>query len=801
MSSHIPLGRAALRRHAGRAVAAALVAGSATVLSATAAHAATTEIVVDSTDLADLQAAVTQANDPAFNPGNDILIKFADNLSGEIDLTGNRMIDTSIQGGGPGLDYLDIGGSWLHVDADRAVTIDFGGDISLVQGNDLEYGGIAISSDNVTIANFANIRTGGAAIVVAGKNATIRNGALADEDTSWSETGVGLTDGAEGTVIDNVDFISQAGFGVYVDNCATAVNTTIKDSSFAKTQLYGDIFLDEFGCSAADRTEVKGLTITDTTFSSTGVWGNINAEALYSLSDVTIERATFDGAGEQPLNMGPNGLTDNVTVKNSTFAGTGWAWTDSAGSTHTDLTLTGNTFENTVEHVLDFVNATYAGARVTDNTFKNSVGAGKTDIYLGPNSLEHADNLIADNTFLQEQAAEHHRWAIWARLDGAAGSDSGWQFNYNAIDGYGVGAASNVDATEAPISVGSSTQRKFRAIGNTFGQATQGTTVAAESEAGYAWFLANWGSANARIQTWRPDNASFAGGKVSFDIAPVNPAEGGNNQPTPPLTLHVYWTADDNAEEYLGTIEDVTAAGRVSIPTTHTNGFVRVQTEGGASGYVSQYSGRAKIANATDTDGDGLSDEREAELGTDPANPDTDGDGLSDGVEVAGNVGSCKAGTNPLKADTDGDSLSDGAEVKGWVLSQKVRTSKNRKGKGAAIGRVSTNPCVADTDGDGLRDAAELKGYVLKTKVFIKKNGKMVKVFRIGKVVTNPVKADTDNDGLSDSAELKGSQTKRFGKRKSNPVDYDTDRGGASDGHEISKGADPTRTWSGPNRP
>lgn len=800
MSSHLPLWRAALGRHASRAVAAALVAGSATVLSATAAHAATTEIVVDSLDLADLQAAVAQANDPTFNPGNDILIKFADNLSGEIDLTGPRMIDTSIQGGGPGLDFLDIGGSWLHVDADRPVTIDFGGDVSLMQGNDLEYGGIAISSDNVTISNFTNIRTGGGAIVIAGKNATIRNGTIEDDATSFSETGVGLTDGAAGTVIDNVDVSGQAGFGVYVDNCSTVTNTTIKNSSFAKTELYGDIFLDEFGCSTADRTVVDGLTVTDTTFSSTGIWGNINAEALYELSNVTIDRATFNGAGEQPLAMGVNGITNNVTVKNSTFNGTGWVWTDYAGSTHTNLTLTKNTFENTVQHVLDFVDATYEGTRVTENTFKNSVGAALTDVYLGPNSLEHSDNLIEHNTFLQESGAEHHRWAIWANLQGAAGTDSGWQFNYNDIDGYGVGGVgSNPDATEAPISVGSANPRKFRVIGNTFGQATQGTTVAAESEAGYAWFLANWGAANARIQTWRPADAAFAGGKVSFDVAPVTPGEGGNSQPTAPVTLHVYWTADDNAEEYLGKIENVTAPGRVSIATTHTDGFIRVQTEGGASGYVSQYSGRAEIANATDTDGDGLSDVEEARLGTNPNKADTDGDGLSDGVEVKGNVGSCKAGTNPLKADTDGDSLSDGAEVKGWNLTQKVRTNKNRKGK--AIGHVSTNPCVADTDGDGLRDAAELKGYKLKTKVYIKKNGKIVKVIKIGKFVTNPVKADTDGDGLSDSTELKGSKTKRYGTRKSNPVDYDTDRGGASDGHEISKGADPTRTWSGPNRP
>ena len=39
--------------------------------------------------------------------------------------------------------------------------------------------------------------------------------------------------------------------------------------------------------------------------------------------------------------------------------------------------------------------------------------------------------------------------------------------------------------------------------------------------------------------------------------------------------------------------------------------------------------------SSVDTDGDGLSDWYEAELGTNPYNPDTDGDGLSDSWEVA----------------------------------------------------------------------------------------------------------------------------------------------------------------------
>ncbi len=57
-----------------------------------------------------------------------------------------------------------------------------------------------------------------------------------------------------------------------------------------------------------------------------------------------------------------------------------------------------------------------------------------------------------------------------------------------------------------------------------------------------------------------------------------------------------------------------------------------------------------------DTDGDGLTDDEEANLGTDPVNADTDGDGVQDGGEI-------NAGTDPLLADTDGDGFTDGEEL------------------------------------------------------------------------------------------------------------------------------------------
>ena len=59
-----------------------------------------------------------------------------------------------------------------------------------------------------------------------------------------------------------------------------------------------------------------------------------------------------------------------------------------------------------------------------------------------------------------------------------------------------------------------------------------------------------------------------------------------------------------------------------------------------------------------DEDGDGLTNEQEAAIGTDPFNPDSDNDGLFDKEEVA------VYKTDPLNEDTDGDGFLDGSEVK-----------------------------------------------------------------------------------------------------------------------------------------
>ena len=86
------------------------------------------------------------------------------------------------------------------------------------------------------------------------------------------------------------------------------------------------------------------------------------------------------------------------------------------------------------------------------------------------------------------------------------------------------------------------------------------------------------------------------------------------------------------------------------------------------------------IDGPRDSDGDGLLDTEEGEIGTDPYNPDTDQDRLQDGEEVKEYM------TDPLNPDTDYDFLSDGAEVHDY----------------------STDPKKADTDDGGVADGHEV---------------------------------------------------------------------------------------------
>ncbi|MBK9054167.1 MAG: protein kinase [Chloroflexi bacterium] len=132
-------------------------------------------------------------------------------------------------------------------------------------------------------------------------------------------------------------------------------------------------------------------------------------------------------------------------------------------------------------------------------------------------------------------------------------------------------------------------------------------------------------------------------------------------------------------------LNSINTANRNATATAEALVFVETQ-RGTVDAQSLQATGEAATATAAaaalagDDDGDGLSNNQELTLGTDPNKADTDGDGLSDGQEVN------QHGTDPKKLDSDGDTLSDGDEVNVH----------------------KTSPTEADTDGDGVRDGVEV---------------------------------------------------------------------------------------------
>lgn len=212
-----------------------------------------------------------------------------------------------------------------------------------------------------------------------------------------------------------------------------------------------------------------------------------------------------------------------------------------------------------------------------------------------------------------------------------------------------------------------------------------------------------------------------------------------------------------------------------------------------------------------DSDGDGLTNDEERALGTDPYDPDTDKDGLTDGAEVR------KHKTDPLKADTDGDGLTDGDEVNRHETDPlKADTDGDGLTDGAEVNTHKTNPTRADTDGDGLADGAEVNTHRTDpnnedTDGDGLKDGEEVTTHK-----TNPSNPDTDNDGLKDGEEVlqystnptlrdtdgdgltDGDEVRKY---NTNPKDPDTDKGSMKDGDEVAKGKDPLNPADDVDRP
>jgi hypothetical protein len=203
-----------------------------------------------------------------------------------------------------------------------------------------------------------------------------------------------------------------------------------------------------------------------------------------------------------------------------------------------------------------------------------------------------------------------------------------------------------------------------------------------------------------------------------------------------------------------------------------------------------------------DPDGDGLSNNKEIELGANPATSTTDSDALPDGVEYTlKQSGANYSLTNP---DSDGDGVTDGAEdidrdslsnaeeVEAGTDLQAYDTDNDSLGDGAELIVFSTSPTKSDTDGDGLPDSVEINSTALdptdatthgsSNDATGDLDGDGLDNARELELGTRLNSTDTDGDGVSDATEVA---------TNSNPLESDTDNDRLDDATERRLGTDP----------
>ena len=223
-----------------------------------------------------------------------------------------------------------------------------------------------------------------------------------------------------------------------------------------------------------------------------------------------------------------------------------------------------------------------------------------------------------------------------------------------------------------------------------------------------------------------------------------------------------------------------------------------------------------------DPDGDGLTNEEEADLGTDPLDPDTDDDGIDDGTEVDG-----ENQTDPLDPDTDDDRLcdgpnpvideciggedtnADGVHDEGETDPNDRDTDNGSIDDGTEVIDQGTDPLDpsddlgpgVDPDGDGISTDDEIEIGTDPRDPDSDEDGLLDGTEVFGDNPTDPLDPDTDDDGLCDGSgtvaptctsgedlDLDG----QWDANESNPNDADTDDDCLIDGLEILLGADPT---------
>jgi len=179
----------------------------------------------------------------------------------------------------------------------------------------------------------------------------------------------------------------------------------------------------------------------------------------------------------------------------------------------------------------------------------------------------------------------------------------------------------------------------------------------------FAWVLAGvflGGTDNQKPVAHRSEIAQADGAGGSDPAAP--------EVDNPNVNSYAAYRSKDPFRQVIA-VAATTPEGTASPPAEQTTGT------GGADG------GGRGDGRGADTDGDGLSDRKEATMNLDPNNPDTDGDGIPDGLD-----------------DADGDGVPDGASGGTAAGGGNNRSGGGGGGRGAG-GRQGRGGGLLDSGG------------------------------------------------------------------------------------------------------
>jgi hypothetical protein len=232
---------------------------------------------------------------------------------------------------------------------------------------------------------------------------------------------------------------------------------------------------------------------------------------------------------------------------------------------------------------------------------------------------------------------------------------------------------------------------------------------------------------------------------------------------------------------------------------------VATSAAGNSSQFLTPANTYSVISSSTaaniDSDGDGLSDIQEVQIGTDPFNPDTDGDGFSDGVEVASGSDPLDPNCTPLNCKHSGAvesasfslvnaaaSISVANEADSVVFSVingAATTSQPHEADSLMFSVVNATSGAHPFEADSVIFSVQNTAKGVTAPAAIQKSPLVNQASGTGGGATGTTLNDTtdsDGDGLTDSEEL------RLG---TDPFNPDTDGDGYPDGLEVALGSNP----------